>query len=155
MSRIGGIIVLSIRRTRMNTSRLIIAAAVLALAGATVHSADQAEKKPSKRVQQNEARLARMIEGRTAGEPVSCIPVLKPQQFEIIEGVALVYDSGDILYVARPTDPEVLRRDDVVIVDRHTSQLCDSDVVRTVDRNNGFVTGVVFFSKFTPYRKQD
>jgi len=139
----------------MNTSRLIIAAAVLALAGTAVHSADQTEKKPEKRFQKSEARLAQMIEGRTPGEPVSCIPVLRPQQFEILEGVALIYDSGDTLYVARPTDPEVLRRDDVVIVDRHTSQLCDSDVVRTVDRNNGYVTGVVFLTKFTPYKKQN
>lgn len=139
----------------MNTSRLIVTAAVLALAGTAVHSADQTEKQPNKRFQKSEARLEQMIEGRTAGEPVTCIPVLKPQQFEILEGVALVYDSGDTIYVAKPSDPEVLRRDDVVIVDRHTSQLCNTDVVRTVDRNNGYFTGVIFLSKFTPYKKQD
>jgi len=133
----------------MNTSGRIIATAVLALAGAAALSAANAEK----RVQENEARLARMLEGRTAGEPQSCIPILRPKQFEVIEGVALIYDSGDILYVARPTDPETLRRDDVLIVDRHTSQLCNSDVVRTVDRNNGFVTGVVFLKQFVPYKK--
>jgi hypothetical protein len=133
----------------MNTSRLIIGAAALALAGAVAHSADKVDK----RTVENEAKLAKMLEGRTAGESVSCIPVLRPNQFEVIEGVALVYDSGDTLYVARPTDPQTLRRDDVMIVDRHTSQLCNTDVVRTVDRNSGYFTGVVFLGKFVPYKK--
>jgi hypothetical protein len=136
----------------MNISRLIIAAAGLALAGASVHSAD----KPDKKVEANEARLAKMLEGRTAGEPVTCIPLLlRSNELEVIEGVALVYDSGDTFYVARPTDPRMLRRDDVVIMDRYGSQLCNTDVVRTVDRNNGFMTGVVFLGKFTPYKKPD
>ena len=133
----------------MNTFRWILTATVCALAGATAHSAD----KVNKRTEENQARLAKMLEGRTAGESVSCIPVLRPNQFEVIEGVALVYDSGDTLYVARPTDPETLRRDDVVIVDRRTSQLCNTDVVRTVDRNSGYFTGVVFLGKLVPYKK--
>ncbi len=134
----------------MNTSRLIVAA-VLALAGTTAHSADTLDKK----TEENEARLARMLEGRTVGEPVSCITLLRPYELEVIEGVAVVYDSGDTLYVARPTDPKALGRDDVVIIDRYGSQLCNTDMFRTVDRNGGYVTGVVFLGKFAPYRKQD
>jgi hypothetical protein len=138
----------------MNTPRLIIAG-VLALAAATVQSADQAEPKVDKKTQAGEARLAQRLEGREAGEPVSCIPVLRPNQLEVIEGVALVYDAGDTIYVARPNDPQTLGRDDVVIIDRHTSQLCNTDVVRTVDRNTGFFTGVVFLGKFAPFKKQN
>lgn len=134
----------------MNTSRLIIAAAVLALAGAAAHSAGKTDKKTEK----NEAKLAQRLEGRTAGEPVSCIALVQSHRLEVIEGVALVYDSGDTLYVARPTDPEMLRRDDILVIDRFGSQLCDSDVVRTIDRNVGYMTGVVFLKKFVPYKKQ-
>jgi len=134
----------------MPAYRLIAAATAFVLAGATAHSADKVDKT----TQENEAKLAKMLEGRTAGESVSCIPVLRPNQFQVIEGVALVYDSGDTVYVSRPTDPDTLRRDDVMIIDRHTSQLCNTDVVRTVDRNGGYFTGVVFLGKFVPYRKQ-
>jgi hypothetical protein len=130
----------------MNTSRLIIVAAMLALAGAAARSADKTEK--------NEARLAQMLEGRTAGEPVSCIPLMKSNRLEVIEGVAMVYDLGDTLYVARPTDPKMLRRDDIIVIDRFGSQLCHTDVVRTVDRSGGYFTGVVFLDKFVPYKKQ-
>ncbi len=131
----------------MNTSRLILAAAMLALAGAAAHSADKNEK--------SEARLAAMLEGRTPGEPVSCVPAFRSDKLEVIEGVALVFDAGDVLYVARPTQPNTLRRDDIIVIDRFGGQLCHNDVVRTVDRNGGYFTGVVFLEKFVPYRKQN
>jgi hypothetical protein len=130
----------------MNTSRLIIATAMLALAGVAAHSADRTEK--------NEAKLAKMLEGRTAGESVSCIPLMKSNRFEVIEGVAMVYSVNDTLYVARPTDPKVLRRDDIIVIDRFGGQLCHTDVIHTIDRSGGYFTGVVFLSKFVPYKKQ-
>ena len=133
----------------MNLSRLLVAAAVLSFAGAAAHTADKVDKN----TQENEAKLAHKLEGRTAGEPVSCIPLQRLNELEVIYGVALVYETGDIIYVSRPTHPEDLRRNDVVIVDRHTSQLCNSDVIKTVDRDVGFVTGVLFLGKFVPYRK--
>jgi len=134
----------------MNTSKLIAAAAVLALAGTAAHSADKIDKRTAK----NEAKLAQRLEGRTPGEPVSCIPLYQSSRLEVIEGVALVYDMGDTLYVARPTDPQTLRRDDILVINRFGSQLCDTDVIRTVDRDAGFMTGVLFLKKFVPYKKQ-
>jgi hypothetical protein len=134
----------------MNTSRLLIAAAVLVFAGATAHSAD----KPT-RAEKNEARLAEMLKGRSAGEPVTCIPAYQSSRLEIIEGVALVYGGGDTLYVSKPLNPESLRRDDIVVIERTGGQLCYNDIVRTVDRSAGFTTGAVFLSKFVPYRKQN
>jgi hypothetical protein len=130
----------------MKTTKWLIAAAVLALAGTAANSADRTEK--------NEARLEKMLEGRIAGEPVTCIPAIKGNRLEVIEGVAMVYKSGDILYVARPTDPKSLGRDDILVIDRFGSQVCYNDIVRTVDRTGGYFTGVVFLGKFVPYRKQ-
>jgi hypothetical protein len=131
----------------MNTSRLIIAAAVLALTGAAAHSAGKTEK--------NEAKLAQMLEGRVAGAPVSCIPAFKSDHLTVIEGVAMVYGSGKTLYVARPTHPDSLRWDDIVVIKRFGGQLCHTDIIHTVDRMSGFNTGVVFLNKFVPYKKQD
>ncbi len=131
----------------MKSTRWFIAAAVLALAAATAHSADWVEK--------NEAKLAKMLEGRTAGEPVACIPMPKGSRLEVLDGVAMVYNSGDTLYVARPSDPKMLGRDDVLVIERYSAQLCHTDVVRTIDRQGGYFTGVVFLEKFVPYKKQN
>jgi hypothetical protein len=134
----------------MNTSRLLVAAAVLTIAGAAAHSAD----KPT-RAEKNEARLAELIKDRTAGEPVGCIPEFQSSRLEVIEGVALVYGSGKTLYVAKPDRPDTVQWDDIMIVKRTGGQLCNTDIVRTVDRTSGFTTGVVFLNKFVPYSKPD
>lgn len=132
----------------MNTSRLMIAAAVLVFAGATAHSAD----KPT-RAEKNEARLAEMLKGRTAGEPVTCIPAYQSNKLEVIEGVGLVYGAGETIYVAKPTFPDSLRWNDIVVIERTGGQLCYNDIIRTVDRTGGFTTGALFLSKFVPYKK--
>jgi len=129
----------------MKTLATILAGAALALTGTTAVSARTPE--------QNEAKLARMIEGRTAGEPVSCISALQSNRIEVIEHVGIVYDAGNTIYVARPTDPRQLGRDDIVVIDRFGGQLCHNDVIRTVDRYQGFTTGAVFLDKFVPYTK--
>lgn len=133
----------------MNTFKTLIAAVALVATGATAVAAD----KPT-RAEKNEARLAKLLEGRVAGEPVSCLPAFQTDKLEIIEGVAMVYGWGDTIYVARPTDPKALRWDDVVVINRTGSQLCNTDIVRTVDRMSGFTTGVLFMDKFVPYKKQ-
>jgi len=129
----------------MKTFATILAGTALALTGATAVSARSAEE--------NEAKLARMLEGRTAGEPVSCISALQSNRLEVIEEVAIVYDAGDTIYVARPSDPRSLGRDDVIVINRFGGQLCHNDVIRTVDRYQGFTTGAVFLEEFVPYKR--
>lgn len=130
----------------MKTLATIFAGAALALTGTTAVLA----KSPA----ENEAKLARMLEGRTAGEPVNCISALNSSRMEVIEHVGIVYDAGNTIYVARPTDPRQLGRNDVVVINRFGGQLCTTDVIRTVDRYQGFTTGAVFLDHFVPYTKQ-
>jgi hypothetical protein len=130
----------------MKTLATLLAGAVIAFAGATAALGKSAEE--------NEAKLARMLEGRTAGEPVSCISALRSHRLEVIEHVGIVYDAGSTIYVARPSDPDQLGRDDIVVIDRFGGQLCASDMIRTVDRYQGYTTGAVFLDKFVPYTKQ-
>jgi hypothetical protein len=132
------------------TFRPTIAAVLLLLAGASALAAD----KPT-RAEKSEARLAELLKGRTAGTPVTCIPSFQADELEVLDGVAMVYGKGETLYVARPKDPKSLRWDDVIVINRVGGQLCNTDIVRTVDRMSGFTTGVVFLDKFVPYKKQN
>jgi len=130
----------------MKKLAMILAGAALALTGTTaVSAATPAEK--------GEAKLARMLEGRTAGEPVKCVSALRSNRIKVIEHVGIVYDAGDTIYVARATNPQSLGHWDVPVIDRFGSQLCSNDVIRTVDRNAGYVTGPVFLNDFVPYTK--
>lgn len=131
----------------MKTLATLFAGAALALTASGPAFAET-------RAEKSEARLAKLLEGRTAGEPVSCINTLRSStDLQVMDYIGVVYDAGDTVYVARATDPRSLGWDDVVVIERFGSQLCKQDVVRTIDRTNGFTTGVVFLQDFVPYTR--
>jgi hypothetical protein len=124
----------------------IVAGAVLAL-GATAANAGDREAK-------GEAKLAEMLEGRVAGEPVRCITTFRSNSPQIIDRVALVHEEGDTIYVARPERPRSLDSNDILLIERFSStQLCSGDQMRMIDRHGGFMTGIVFVKEFVPYTK--
>jgi len=105
------------------------------------------------RAERGEARLAEMIEGRTAGEARSCISAMNSNRIQVIDNVGVVYEGGDTVWVARVSDPRQLDSFDVPIIERHGSQLCRTDIIRTVDRSSGMFTGIVFLDDFVPYTR--
>lgn len=131
----------------MKRLALILAGGALALAGTTAASA-----RPTL-AERNEARLAHMLEGRSAGEPVNCISAMRSDRIQVIEHVGLVYDAGRTIYVARVTHPDQLDPWDIPVIERFGSQLCTNDIMRTVDRGSGHMTGPLFLDDFVPYTK--
>jgi hypothetical protein len=101
-----------------------------------------------------EERLAKVLEGRVAGKPVSCISLMNSRQQQVIDKTAIVFGNGSTIYVNRPSNARDLDRDDVMVTDiRGANQLCNVDIVRTHDRSNFFYTGFVGLQEFVPYRK--
>lgn len=100
-----------------------------------------------------EQKLAKMLEGRVAGEPVSCISLNRTQDSRIIDKTAIVYDSGNTIYVNRPRFADSLDDDDVMVTEIHGSQLCRLDTVRMHDRSGMWFSGFVGLENFVPYRK--
>ena len=128
----------------MRKTALLLAAAGALLAGPAL----QAKQRLT-----GEEQLAKLLEGREAGQPVSCIPLHRTNESRIIDKTAIVYDSGNTIYVNRPRDASSLDDDDVMVTTLHTGQLCRLDVVRMHDRSNFFYTGFVGLEDFVPYRK--
>ncbi len=100
-----------------------------------------------------EQRLEKLLEGRVAGKPTTCISTSDTRDMEIIDGVALVYRSGSTLYVNRPKNPEDLDSDDILVIRPTGSQLCRLDMIHTVDRLGHFTTGFINLNDFVPYRR--
>lgn len=99
-----------------------------------------------------EARLAKLIEGRVAGEPERCIRDFPVRSFQVIDGTAIVYKIGRTVWVNRTRDPDSLDDRDTLVFRRFGSQVCSTDIVTTIDPVGGFFTGNVFLSEFVPYR---
>jgi len=129
----------------MKMLALILAGTAMALTGTAASAETRAEK--------NEASLAKMLEGRTAGEPVKCINTFNSNNIRVMEHIGIIYDAGRTIYVARATHPEHLDSWDIPVIERFGSQLCSNDIMRTVDRGSGHFTGPLFLDDFVPYTK--
>lgn len=131
----------------MKTLLAVTAAALALAAGAT---AAQAET----RQERGETRLAEMLEGyQASGETRSCITATRSNDLEVIPYVGVVYDAGHTIYVARASRPEMLRDSDVPVFERFSSRLCNTDVMRTIDRNSTGFTGVLFLEDFVAFTR--
>lgn len=121
-------------------SGLLLAAAVPALA------TPPAEK--------GEAELAKIVDGRVAGEPVRCIQLRDIRSSRIVDDTAIVYEVGSTLYVNKPrSGARSLDKWDVLVTDVRSSQLCSIDIVRLYDSTSWFETGFVGLGEFVPYKK--
>jgi hypothetical protein len=128
----------------MRFPQLIIAGALIATAGAAQAGAPR----------DPEAELARAIAGRTAGTPVDCIRLSDIRSSRIIDRTAILYDTGRTLYVNRPTSgASSLDRDDILVTDTRSSQLCSIDIVRLLDSGSRMPNGSVGLGKFVPYAR--
>jgi hypothetical protein len=132
-----------------STTKFILIAACLGLLGgagaAIAHPSDKS---------QGEAKLARALEGRVAGAPVDCIQLRDIRSSRIIDGIAILYDTGSTIYLNQPVSgASWLDDNDVLVTDTHSSQLCSIDVVRLFDSASYTPDGSVGLGKFIPYTR--
>ena len=101
-----------------------------------------------------EERLAKLIEGRTAGEARDCIPTSANQSFTVLDKTAIVYKQGRRVWVNRTKNPRDLDDDDIMVVRKFgSSNLCRTDMITMIDRASGMFSGAVFLEDFVPYEK--
>jgi hypothetical protein len=101
-----------------------------------------------------EAKLAKLVEGRTAGKPVDCVPITQIRSTEIIDHTAIVYTgSNGTLYVNRPSGVNFLDDDDILVSEPYNGQACRIDIVRLVDRGSRMPSGSIGLNDFVPYPK--
>ena len=101
-----------------------------------------------------EKRLSKLLQGRVAGEPQTCIRSRPTERMQTIDGTAYVYGSGNTIYVQRTQSPDRIDDTDALVIRRFdASQLCKLDTITTIDPFTGIFTGVVFFENFVPYTR--
>jgi len=99
-------------------------------------------------------QLDKLLAGRVAGKPVSCISLFDSNNTQIIDKTAIVYGSGRTLYVNRPNNADSLDQDDILVTKiRGSSQLCRLDVVNLRDRTSRAYSGFVGLNDFVPYTR--
>ena len=100
-----------------------------------------------------EEQLAKMLKGRTAGQPVDCISLITARDTTVIDKTALVYGSGSTIYVNRPANPESLDSDNILVTKPTGGEMCHVDIVETRDRTSHMFNGTVQLQKFVPWTR--
>jgi hypothetical protein len=103
-----------------------------------------------------EAKLAKYLDGRVAGEPQDCIFLPSIRGTRVFDKTAIVYDAGRTLWVNRPrSGASTLDDDDILVTDLRGSgsSLCSIDIVTLRDRNSHFYSGFVGLGEFVPYKR--
>jgi len=132
-------------------NRIATQLGLVAAAGALMLAGTAADARPRLT---GEEQLAKLLEGRVAGEPVNCISLPNVQSSRVIDKTAIIYGSGSTIYVQRPrTGAASLDSDDILVTQLTTSQLCSIDTVQLRDRNGLFWRGFVGLDKFVPYTR--
>ncbi len=98
-------------------------------------------------------QLDKLLVGRVAEKPVNCINLMSSRETQIIDKTAIVFGSGNLIYVNYTRDPKQLDSDDVMVTKLTGSELCSLDVVRMHDRSGFWSRGFVGLSDFIPYRR--
>lgn len=129
----------------MRTVSIALAITALLAAFPVVHAETLTER--------GEQRLTRMLGDRTPDAPVDCFELTSGTKMIVIEGVGVVYDSQDVIYVGRPTnrlDP----RDTVVLGALRGGNVCASQRFYTVSRFGAGTTGYADIREFIPYPRE-
>lgn len=134
----------------MRIRNLFLIGALIAT-GATMASAK--EGATDSRQARAEAKLAKALDGRVAGKPVSCINLREIRSSQIYDRTAILYEVGSKLYLNRPEGASTLDSDDILVTKTYGTQLCDIDTVRLVDRTTRIPAGFVSLNEFVPYTK--
>lgn len=127
---------------------IILAPLVLALPQPALAAEEPADPR-------GEAELAKILEGRAAGEAVRCLSDHERRSMQIVDHTAFVFRDGRTIYVNRPKGARFLDDFDVPVFKIFGSDLCRMDQVEMRDRGSPIPGPQVLLGDFIPYRLAD
>jgi len=102
-------------------------------------------------------QLASALAGRTAGEPVSCIPTYRANEMQVIDDETILFRDGATLYLQKTKGscPGLASGANTLVTRSHgINQLCNGDIQRLVNLPSGVGGGTCVFGPFVPYTRR-
>lgn len=109
---------------------------------------------PPKLTEKQAAELEKALEGKVAGEKVSCVNREPQSNFRAISGNVLLYKVNRRLIYKNELIGSCsgLTRGDTMIVQTYGSQFCRGDITTSANLFTGTISGSCALGDFTPYR---
>jgi hypothetical protein len=129
----------------------------LLLAGGLLASCTAAPEQVQ-RSAENQAELAKLLAGKVAQRPITCLPHQYSTDMRVIDDQTIAYrDGGYRTYVAHMNGPCSGLANGTSALVTHlygTADLCRGDIARVIDTaGGGFTIGSCSFGDFIPYVK--
>jgi hypothetical protein len=127
----------------------------LLLIGAALAGCSTTAQPPAMRSAENQAQLQRLLAGKVAGPPVSCLPNTRADDMTVIDEDTVVFrQSGNRVYVGHMAGGcSMLGHAGYALLTKQlgSSGLCHGDIATVVDTHNGFTVGSCVIGDFVPY----
>ncbi|MBQ0770863.1 hypothetical protein [Parasphingorhabdus sp.] len=108
--------------------------------------------------EQQQAKLDKRLEGRTAGEPQSCISMNDQRNMTVISDDILIFGSrrnAKTIYVNKPYGGCRNAANSILSYSRPTSSLCKGEIIKLIDSASRIEMGSCAFGDFVPYTKNE
>jgi hypothetical protein len=127
----------------------------LLLIGAAITGCSTTAQPPAMRSAENQARFERLLAGKVAGPPVSCLPSTRANDMTVIDEDTVLFRQGSSrVYVGHIAGGcNMLGQGGYALVTRQvgSSGLCHGDIATVVDTHSGFTVGSCVIGDFVPY----
>ena len=129
----------------------------IALLASALAACTTAPPEPALRSADAEAHLQKLLAGKTAGAPVSCLPSWKADDMIVVDDNTVVFrDSSNRVYVNnfRGGGCSNLGSGWYTLLTRRTGgSLCSGEIAQVIDVNTGMTVGSCSFGEFVPYTR--
>jgi hypothetical protein len=129
---------------------------LIASAAAVVLAACSTATEPPMRSAEDQAKYLKLIEGRVAGAPLTCLPSWNADDMRVIDDQTIVFgERTSRVYVANLRSPcdNVGQPGFALVTRTPTSQLCSGDIATVVQTTSGITAGSCVIGTFTPYTR--
>lgn len=104
-----------------------------------------------------QSRLAKLLAGKVAGPPQSCLPYYRTNDMIVIDDYTLAYrDGSSRVWINKPAGGcNLLSGGPYALVTRQVGSMgpCRGDIAEVTDTMSGTVVGSCVMSDFVPYTK--
>ena len=110
---------------------------------------------PVGRTAEAQAHLDKLLAGRVAGQPASCLPPSRSNNMVTIDENTIVFDSGGTVYRndLRGGGCNRLGGSYALVTRSFGSRLCSGDIAEVADLSTGSTVGSCVLGDFVPYSK--
>jgi hypothetical protein len=127
----------------------------LLLIGAALVGCSTTAQPPAMRTAENQAKFERLLAGKVAGPPVSCLPSQRANDMTVIDENTVIFrQSSNHVYIGQMQGGcSMLGRPGYALVTKQlgSSGLCHGDIATVVDTHGGFTVGSCVIGDFVPY----